>query len=200
MKNIFFKFILIFLLSPAFCTAQIKMLMLNGKYKEVKQYEVKGDWIFYKKIDDPKDKMRKMDKFDVFSALHPDSTEEVIYDPDTSLEGDPSIERVRNYIRGEQYGMAVYHKPMNIVGGAAVGGASAFLGYYGPIGVFAYAIVISRFNPKVPPSNTIEPAVFNSEEFTLGYQKYARNKKIKQSLIWGGIGFTVGFVALVALD
>src|SRR3954447_11242576 len=96
--------------------------------------------------------------------------------------------------------MAVYRKPLNIVGGVAAGGASSFLGYYGPIGVFAYAIVLSRFNPKVPPSETIEPAVFNSEEFTLGYQKYARNKKIKQSLIWGGIGFSIGFAVLVAFN
>lgn len=192
------KLILCFFLTANFCSAQIKMLLLNGKMKEVKQYEIKGDWIFYKKLDDKKDKLRKMDKFDVFSAINADGSEEIIYDPDTTFDGDPSVERVRNYIKGEQYAMTNYKKPLNIVGGVLAGGASAyFAGYYGPIGVFAYSIVLSRFNPKVPYTDAIEPTVFNSAEFTLGYQKYARNKKIKQSLIFGGISFTVGFAAFV---
>ena len=165
------KIILFFFLIANFCNAQVKILFLNGKYKEVKQYEVKGDWIYYKKVNDPKDKMRKLDKFDVFSAINLDSTEEVIYDPDTTMEGDPGVAQVRNYIKGEQYGMTVYHKPLNNIGGFLVGGASgAYLGYYGPIGIFAYSIVMSRFNPKVPFSDKIEPTVFNSDEFKLGYQ------------------------------
>jgi hypothetical protein len=196
-----FKFLLFFFFLANFCSAQINILMLNGKYKPVKQYEVKGDWIYYKKIDDPKDKTHKMDKFDVFSAINADSTEEIIYDPDTTMEGDPGVEQVRNYIKGEQYGMAVYKKPLNIVGGVAVGAGSAWLlGYYGPIGVFTYAIVLSRFNPKVPYTDNVPPEVFNSAEFSLGYQKYARNKKIKQSLIFGGISFGVAFAAFAIFD
>jgi hypothetical protein len=212
MNKIAFKFIFCFFLIANFCDAQIKIQLLNGKMKDAKQYELKGDWVFFKRPDSldkdrkfflwkalwPKDKLRKLDKFDVFSAINADGSEEVIYDPDTTFQGDPSVERVRNYIKGEQYGMSVYRKPLNKIGGVVAGGASAyFAGYYGPIGVFAYSIVLSRFNPKVPYSDTIEPTVFNSAEFTLGSQKYARNKKIKQSLIFGGISFTVGFAAFV---
>ncbi|HKR03740.1 MAG TPA: hypothetical protein VJY62_03825 [Bacteroidia bacterium] len=218
MNKIAFKFIFCFFLIANFCDAQIKIQLLNGKMKDAKQYELKGDWVFFKRPDSlerkfflwkalwPKDKLRKLDKFDVFSAINADGSEDIIYDPDTSFQGDPSVERVRNYIKGEQYAMTKYPGRLhsdannldNHIGASLIGAGSAWvLGYYGPIGVFAYSIVLSRFNPKVPFTNSIEPEVFNSPEFTLGYQKYARNKKIKQSLMYGGISFTVGFAAFV---
>ena len=43
------KIILFFFLIADFCNGQARILFLNGKYKEVKQYELKGDWIYYKK-------------------------------------------------------------------------------------------------------------------------------------------------------
>ncbi|MEO5570737.1 MAG: hypothetical protein ABIT08_14350 [Bacteroidia bacterium] len=197
MNKTVLKFVLFFFLSINFCNAQVKILLLSGKIKEVKQYEVKGDWIFYKKMDDPKDKMRKLDKYDVFSAINPDSTEEIIYDPDTTMEGDPSVDFVRRYIQGEQYGRAVYKKPWNAFEGQIVGAASGILNFYGPIVVFANSIIMGRFNPRtIPPSSTIEPEVFKSEEFRAGYNKYARNKKIKDTLIWGTIGFSASFAFL----
>jgi hypothetical protein len=74
------------------------------------------------------------------------------------------------------------------------------LGFYAPPVVFAYAMAIGRHNPKqMPPSQDIDPEVFNSEAFLNGYQKYARNKKMRQSLIWGGIGFAVGFPVFLAI-
>src|SRR4051812_21087351 len=122
-------FFLIFLGCTSVCFSQIKLLMLNGTYKEVKQYEPKDDILFYKNIDDPKDKTRKLDRYDVFSATNAEGVEDVIYDPD-SLEGDPTVAEVRKYIRGEQYGMAAYHKPMNKVGGLVVGFGCGAAGFY----------------------------------------------------------------------
>lgn len=200
--------LLLFLFScVTFVKAQNKILLLDGRVKEAKQYELKGDDVFYKRSDAedksrkfflwktiwPDNKLRKLYKYDVFSVTKADGAEEVFYDPDP-VDGDPGVPQVRNYIKGEQYGMAVYHKPWNKVGGGIAGFASSIAGYYGPAGVFLYAMVVSRFNPQtIPPTTLIEPEVFNSEEFKTGYTKYARNKKIKDSLIFGGIGFAVGF-------
>lgn len=195
MNKITLKLLLYFFLTSTFCSAQIKMLLLNGKTKDIKQYEIKGEWIFYKKLNDPKDKMRKMDKFNVFSATNPDGSEEIIYDPDTIIEGDPSVEWVRTYIKGEQYGMTHYDKYTNKIVGALVGGGFAYFSYYGPIGVFIYSMGRNIVKPKIPPSDSIDPAIFNSEQFQLGFRKHVRNKRIKDSLIFGGIGFAVGFAA-----
>ncbi|MEP7168801.1 MAG: hypothetical protein ABI855_05475 [Bacteroidota bacterium] len=194
MKKITWKFILFFFLTSNFCNAQIKILFLTGKMKEVKQYEVKGDWVFYKKMNDKKDKLRKMDKFDIFSAINPDGTEEVIYDPDTALEGDPSVERVRNYIKGEQYAKSVYNAPWNKFESEVVGLGSGIFTFYGPAGVFINSLITGQINArKIPYTSSIEPAILYSDDFKVGYKKYARNKKIKDSLIFGGIGFTIGF-------
>ncbi len=145
--------------------------------------------------------LRRLNRYDLFSVIRAGGGEEVLYDPDTTAEsGDPTEEEVRHYIKGEQYAMKAYHKPIHRPAGAAVGLASSFGGLYGPLGVFAYAMVISRHNPKhVPPTDTIDPAVFGTDEFVRGYQKYARNKKARQSLIWGGIGFAVGFPVFLAI-
>ncbi|MFI5218213.1 MAG: hypothetical protein ACHQNT_01905 [Bacteroidia bacterium] len=194
MKKIFALNLFIFLLAATIVFSQNKILLLTGKIKEVKSYELKGDWLYYKKIDDKKETNRKMDRYNVFSVTKPDGLEEVIYDPDTALEGDPSIEQVRRYISGEQYGMTSYKTPWNKVEGAVVGFGSGVLAFYGPAVVFANSMIMGRINPsQIPPTTLIEPEVFNSEEFGAGYKKYARNKKIKDTLIFGGIGFAAGF-------
>ena len=194
MKKIFILNLFIFLLSATLAFSQNKILLLNGKTKEVKSYELKGDWLYYIKIDDKKEKNRKLDRYNVFSVTKPDGLEEVIYDPDTAMEGDPSIEQVRRYIKGEQYGMAVYKTTYIKFESELVGFGSGLLTFYGPAVVFVNSLVIGSFNPKhIPPTALIEPEVFNTEEFKAGYNKYARNKKIKDSLIFGGVGFAVGF-------
>lgn len=194
-KAVLFSFFLVLLGSVSL--SQDRILKLNGRSVEVKKFELKGDWLYYVRLNDEKEKLRKYDKYDIFSVQRADGTEEIIYDPDTLFEQDPSVAEVRSYIQGEQHGMATYKKPWNKVGGAAAGVASGFAGLYGPIGVFAYTMVVGRVNPKtIPISNLVEPEVFNSEEFKSGYRRYARNKKIRDSLIFGGIGFVVGFTVL----
>ncbi len=146
-------------------------------------------------------RIHKLNKFDLFSVMHRNGNEDVLYDPDTTDSGDPSELQVRQYIMGEQYGMAEYHKPIHGPAGAAVGLASVFaLGFYAPPVIFAYALAISQHNPRhIPPSPVIDEETFNSEFFRNGYHKYARNKKARQSLIWGGIGFVVGFPVFLVI-
>ncbi len=185
------------LICSVYAISQNTILKLNGRTVPALRYELKGDWLYYVKTDDEKEKLRRLDKYDIFSVLKADGTEDVIYDPDTSLDGDPTEMEVRRYIMGEQHAMATYNKPFNRPVGAGVGLTSAFFtGFYAPIGIFTYTLIIGRFDTKdIPYSTMIEPEVFNTEEFRSGYKKYARNKKIKQSLVWGGIGFAVGFPA-----
>ncbi len=185
---------------PVFCMmfsaihAQDKIVKLNGRTIDIKSYALKGDWLFYVKHDDLKEKQRKMERFDVFSVLMADGTEEIIYDPDTVNEGDPSIEQVRRYIKGEQYGMQMYHPHWTKPAGVAAGIGSGFIGFYGPPFVFAYALIAGAVPvKKIPPSDTIDPAIFNSDEFITGYRRYARNKKMRDGLIWGGVAFAVSF-------
>lgn len=185
---------LIFCMMSASIHAQDKIVKLNGRTIDIKNYSLKGDWLFYVKYDDVKEKQRKLERFDVFSVLMADGTEEIIYDPDTVNEGDPSIEQVRRYIKGEQYGMQMYHPHWTKPAGVAAGIGSGFIGFYGPPFVFGYALIAGAVPvKKIPPSDSIDPAVFNSDEFISGYRRYARNKKMRDGLIWGGVAFAVSF-------
>jgi hypothetical protein len=195
MKSFRWLFFLMLLGVIAFSVhAQSKILKLNGRTIDIKSYSLKGDWLFYVKQDDVKEKLRKMERFDVFSVLTDDGTEEIIYDPDTVNEGDPTVEQVRRYIMGEWHGMQMYHPPWTKPAGVAAGIGSGFIGFYGPPFIFGYALVAGAIPvKKIPPSDTIDPVVFNSDEFITGYRRFARNKKMRDGLIWGGIAFAVSF-------
>lgn len=187
-------FLFVFSMTYLSIHAQDKIVKLNGRTIDIKNYSLKGDWLFYVKHDDVKEKQRKIERFDVFSVLMANGAEEIIYDPDTANEGDPSIEQVRRYIKGEQYGMQMYHPPWTKPAGIAAGIGSGFIGFYGPPFVFGYALIAGAIPvKKIPPSDTIDPAVFNSDEFITGYRRYARNKKMRDGLIWGGVAFAVSF-------
>lgn len=179
---------------PVKSMAQGTMLFLNGKEKRFSSAEVKGEYIHYTPEGDDPDWKRLADRYNVFALQYDDGREEIIYVPDTTDGGDPTVEEVRDYIKGEKLAIAEYRKPMNFVGGVLTGAAGSLVNIYGLPVPLVYATVVGRFNPKVPPAP--EGQVY-SEHFQAGYQRKARNMKIKNSLIGGAIGFGVGLTALI---
>jgi len=191
--------VVLWLLTGLFCdraVAQGKLVFLNGKEKRFSTAEVKGEYIVYQPEGSSKTWPRKADKYNVFSILKDDGTEEIIYTPDTSDGGDPTIEEVRDYIKGEKHAVEVYRKPMNLIGGIAVGVAGSAAGFYGIPVPLVYTTVLGLFDPKLPRS---ERDLVNSEAYIAGYKRKAKNMKIKNSLIGGGIGFSVGLAAFIII-
>ncbi|MDQ3051412.1 MAG: hypothetical protein M3Q95_11045 [Bacteroidota bacterium] len=215
----------IFLIMLAFCGsitgsayAQGKIVMLNGKEKRFATAEVKGELIEYQPEDTTRNGTRKLDRYDVFSILRDDGTEEIIYNPDTVSGEDPTISEVRDYIIGERYAAITYRKPANFVTGLEVGFVSGFVlpVFYGVAVPIIYPAVIGQFTPKletplrynydiktggfVPlPEGTNVSNINVSKSFSAGYGKKARNMKIKSSLIGGGIGFALGATAIALI-
>ena len=194
--------------------AQGKIVFLNGKEKRFQSAELKGDYVVFKP--DSFSRPRRADKFDVFAIKKDNGTEELIYLPDTLSHDDPTVAEVRDYIRGEQFAKQVYKKPLNLIAGIAVGAASSYATIYGLGGPLIYATIVGRFTPKIKEPVAItydeQTGIFTSqrtsesvtatplsESFTAGYGKKARNIKVKNSLIGGGIGFAVGVTALVLI-
>jgi hypothetical protein len=173
---------------------QGKIVYLSGKEKRFHAAELKGDFVVYKT--DSISRPHRADRYNVFSIQHDNGNEELIYNPDTLVTDDPAISEVREYILGEQFAAKVYRSPAHTAGGIASGMAGSLVGFYGLPAPLVYATVISRFNPKLPKN---ERTANHSDAFIAGYQKRARNVKIKNSLIGGGIGFAVGVAALVIL-
>ena len=176
--------------------AQGTIIFLNGKEKRFESAEVKGEYLHYSVEGDTMDYKKIVDRFNVFSLKYDSGVEDVLYQPDTAYGEDPSVEEVREYIKGEQYAMKVYRKPMNFITGVGVGMASSAAGFYGIPIPLVYTTVLGRFSPKVPAS---ADGAVQSESFKMGYQKKARNMKIKNSLLGGAVGFAVGITALVVI-
>jgi hypothetical protein len=174
------------------------MLYLNGKQKRFATAEVKGDFIVYKPEGNQTEGVKKLEKFDVFALQFDDGRETVIYEPDTSY-GDPTVLQVRDYIKGEQLADSIYKKPLNFIGGVAFGAGGALWSlFYGPIIPIVYATGISFATPKIPQSE-LEREV-RSEDFIAGYERKARNKKTKNALLGGAIGFGVTAGVLLLID
>ena len=197
---VFRNFIIITLLafaSPLLSLAQGKIIYLNGKEKRFETAEVRGEYIVYQPEGSTKEWSRKSDRYNVFSLQRDNGTEEIIYAPDTSEGGDPSVEEVRDYIKGERFAMQVYSKPLNFGAGLYVGVGSSLAGFYGIPVPLVYSTILGLRNPKVPKELRGENY---SEAFVAGYQKKSRNIKIKKSLLGGGIGFSVGVAWFIILS
>jgi hypothetical protein len=174
------------------------MLYLNGKQKRFATAEIKGDFIVYKPEGDQTEGVKKLEKFDVFALQFDNGTETIIYEPDTAY-GDPTVDQARDYIKGEQLADSIYKKPLNFIGGVAFGATGALWSFfYGPIIPIAYATGISFVTPRIP-QDELERAV-RSEDFIAGYERKARNKKTKNALLGGAIGFGLTTGVILLLD
>jgi hypothetical protein len=177
--------------------AQDKLLLLNGKYVDVKKYTINDDYVIYNKKDDTRARQRVMEKLDVFAVVKADGSEEMVYKED-SING-LSIEQVRNYIKGEQAAMRFYNRQAHVGESAIVGMASSILIFYSLPMPMLNAVILGRFSPKKMqiPEGYDQP---NSatEEYRVGYQKKARNLKIQQSIKWGYIGLGFGLIGFIA--
>jgi hypothetical protein len=181
--------------------AQGHMQLLNGKERRYTNASVKGEFIIYEP-EGKTGKSKKINRFDVFS-LNPDNgPEEVLYTPDTTYDDEPSVEEVRDYVNGEKLALSYYREHPRFAGsqlyfGFYSGFFGSLLGYYGAAVVPIYAMGVDRFGPDLPKERMDE---WNeSPAFVTGYEKVMRNKKVKNSLIGGAIGFTVGITTLAVI-
>jgi len=168
--------------------AQGTILFLNGKERRFSTAEVRGEYIIYTPEDKPDSWLRRADKYNVFSIIRDSTGEEILYQPDTTDGEDPPVEEVRDYIKGEQYASQTYSKPATKGTSLYVGVAGGMVGFYGLPVPIVYSTILGRINPKFPDKDF---STEQSEAFKAGYVKKARNIKIKQSLIFGGVGFTI---------
>ena len=179
-----------------YTNAQGTIQMISGKMIKVDYYSVGDLFVSYKKQGDTRGNTKDVDRYDVFSIIKDDSSEQIIYVPADSL--DYTVDEARQYIKGEQAAHLYYKKPGNGISAAAVGLGSSILSFYALPVPMIYAIALGRFNPKMDqlPSD-FDPQLAAAEPFKFGYQKAARNIKIQQSLKWGYISLGVGLTALI---
>lgn len=167
--------------------------MLNGNEYQIKSYEVKGEYITFKKADEESNNTGKYNLDRVYSVTDSAKNVRIFYYPDTTDDYELNIGDMRTFIDGEQYAMKHYKKPMNAIAPAVVGLTTAgFIGVYALVVPFGYVGLASAFSAKVPLGLDDEPANINDPMFKEGYQYKARKKKAKDGFIFGGLGVVVG--------
>ena len=195
LRSTFQLLFLLLFFSAANVSAQKKMLLLNGNEIEIKNYTVDDIYIRYKKANDKRDRLRMVERYDVFSIKNEDGTEDLIFVEDSLTF---TIDEARNYIRGEQAAKLFYNKP-SITGSAGIFGVGAsLLSFYSLPVPMLYSVIIGRFDPpKMEIPKDYDMPYSTTEAYRLGYNKKARNIKIQQSLKWGYIGLSAGLAGLI---
>jgi len=197
MKNILYKLVttcLFVLVMTNTTSAQEKITLLNGKTIYPTSYSIGEMFVNYKLEGDNPKKLRLVDKYDVFSYTDAENKEEILYKPVDSL--DFSINDARLYMDGENAARIYFNKPGVRISSAGVGLASGVLSFYSLPIPFFYGIAITQRNPKKLQLPDEFKNMENNEAFRFGYNREARNIKMKQSLKYGYIRLGISLATL----
>ena len=200
MKTLFIAFLgyIVVLFAPMQTIAQDQIILLNGKIKTVgKVREVDGDNLLYQMPNS--EKIKKMSWEKIFSVKLKDGTEKVIYYKDSLIDNTMTIAQMRDFIDGQREANKNYHTPLSFVSGVVYGVAGGLV-------VPAYA-TLSFIPPGVGtimntllPVNVNKQAVTNDAKlafpaFVAGYQKRAKEKRLKNT----ALGSVIGIITTVSV-
>jgi hypothetical protein len=175
-------------------SAQETITLLNGKVISASRVKIDDFSISYSK--DTAGGFRRIDNYRVFSVTKSDGSETVVYRKDSEDSLDFTPEQMRLFIQGEQeadrYFKGYFNQGVGFSLGAVVAaplGLSFGLFLVPPI----YSTVVGSFSPNMKRAKVSDPSLRQIQEFSEGYQKKVRDKKIRQSFVAGMIGFAMGF-------
>ena len=174
--------------------AQDTIVFMNGKVLPVKNITLSGYTIAYKTIE--KDKLKKISPDNVFSIQYADGTERIIFNPDPRDSLEYTIPQMRMFIKGEQDASLYYKNNANKVAAFLVGGGASIFAIYGLVVPAAYATVVGAFSPNMGKMKVSDTMLLNDQDYREGYKSKVRNRKIRNSLISGFLGFAAGAVIL----
>ena len=197
MKNILYKIVticLFVLFMTNTISAQQKITLLNGKTIYPTSYSIGEMFVNYKLEGDNPKKLRLVDKYDIFSVTDAENKEEILYKPVDSL--DFSVADARLYMDGENAARIYFNKPGVRISSAGVGLASGILSFYSLPLPFFYGIAITQRNPKKLQLPEEFKNMESNEAFRFGYNREARNIKMKQSLNYGYISLGISLATL----
>ncbi len=140
----------------------------------------------------------------IFSIIHPDGKEEIIYSPDTlgflvldvvEPELDLSVDEMRKYIYGCQDGMNVNQDKARNISGVVGGVGAGFGAFFGPIAPSVYIIILGASKQRPDENLVAHPELVFDENYLEGYKKSARKQKIIAATQGGLIGLSFGMFA-----
>lgn len=190
MKQIFLS---LFLLVATMVSAQDRIILINGDVLDVKNVELKDNKVSFQLLN--KDKRKKINPDRVFSVQYATGAEQIVFEPDPLDPNDFKPEEMRMFIKGEQDAKLYYHNAGNKIVSAAVGAGAGLLSIYGLVVPALYSTIVGSFSPNVQKHNVSDPGLRDNLNYREGYERQCRERKIRNSLVYGFGGFVVGFAA-----
>lgn len=188
--------VLAFLIAAS-ASAQDKIILINGNVLEVRNVEIKDNKISFQSM--KREKRKKIDPYRVFSVQYANGKEDVVFVTDPLDPNDFKPEEMRMFIQGEQEAKLYYHNTGNKVVAATIGASAGLLTIYGIVIPAIYSTVVGSFSPNVYKHKVSDPALRDNLNFREGYERKCRDRKIRNSLLYGFGGFFVGFTAFAVL-
>lgn len=183
---------LAFLISCA-ASAQDQIILINGDVLDVKNVELKDNKVSFQHLN--KDKRKKIHPDRVFSVKYENGSEQIVFVPDPLDPNDFKPEEMRMFIKGEQDAKLYYHNTGNKIVSAAIGAGAGLLTIYGLVVPALYSTVVGSFSPNLEKHTVSDPALRDNLNYREGYERKCRDRKIRNSLIYGFGGFAIGFTA-----
>lgn len=190
MKHIFLS---LFLLVATMASAQDRIILINGDVLDVKNVELKDNKVSFQLLN--KEKRKKINPDRVFSVQYATGAEHIVFEPDPLDPNDFKPEEMRMFIKGEQDAKLYYRNTGNKIVSAAVGAGAGLLSIYGLVVPALYSTIVGSFSPNVQKHNVSDPGLRDNLNYREGYERQCRERKIRNSLVYGFGGFVVGFAA-----
>ncbi len=191
MKNsILFIIILIFSLNVS---AQESLLLTSGKRIYVKAVNLdSAAYVFYKM---PNNKIKVIEREDVFSWTRADSVEVIFYKP-ACTDVCFKIDEMRDYLHGLADGNEL-KQPLAAGSGFAVGLASGIVTppIAAPVLPVLNSIGFGSFKPKIENFD-IDKKYENNKHYAEGFTQSVRRKRVLSSLVGGGVGMIAGIIGV----
>ncbi|MBK5285621.1 MAG: hypothetical protein JJE25_09460, partial [Bacteroidia bacterium] len=109
-----------------------------------------------------------------------------------------TMDQMRMFIKGEQEAMRFYDSDATKIVSVAVGIASGYFGFfYGLIGPPLFTTIVGSFSPKMSAMKVTDPSLIDDLDFAEGYAKKVRDYKVRKSILFGGIGYSIGLVGFI---
>jgi hypothetical protein len=136
----------------------------------------------------------EIEKDRIFSIRKDGQPEYVVYEYDTVIGNDYTVDEMRLYIKGEQDATKGCKARGAFWANVGIGGAAGLLGqFYSPIFPFAFVACTGFTKIRIKHSTVSNLEYLKHDAYILGYQRVAQNKRKVKSMIGGGIGLVLGF-------
>jgi len=189
---------LVFVTAGSTIFAQDQLIMMSGSVIDCKVIAQDKVFIEYERVTrNGKVKQQSVSRYEVFSILHEDGTETVLYQADNAQFNDYTVDQMRAYVNGELDARKNYKGGKSAFWiGLGVGAFSGYAGQANFLWTFGTPLVLSSAS-YIPNIRIREEAMSDTNykfdnDYALGFERVSRTKLVMGTLKGSALGSAIG--------